>query len=317
MPIPPYVLRLREAIQQDWLMMVGAAAIIRDEQGRFLLQKRSDLHIWGLPGGSVEPGEDPALAAIREAKEETGLDIEIIDIAGVYSFSIEYPGGDKVWGTSTTFLCRAIGGELALDDDETLELRYFAPDELPEALASQHSVRLKQILAGRIPYFDSPLVHPENREYVSAMREKIGHDLLMLVSAEAIIQDEQGRVLLQRRSNGEWGVPGGSSHLFENPAQTVIREVKEETGLDVTPEKLVGVYGGEDHIFTYPNGDVAAHTSYTFLCRVIGGGHAQAHGESRDVAYFPFDSLPETMRPEHRLRVEHAFTRTSCYFRLP
>ena len=316
MPIPPYVLRLRKAIHHDWMMMAGAAAIIRDDEGRFLLQRRSDFNKWSLPGGSLDPGEDPALAVIREAREETGLDVQVERISGVYSFAIEYPGGDRVWGTSTTFLCQAVGGELALDDDETLELRYFAPDEFPENIMAQHIPRLHQALRNEAPYFEPPLEHPDNQEYVQTIRQKIGHDLLMVISAEAIIQNEDQQLLLQRRRSGEWGLPGGSSHIFENPAQTVIREVQEETGLIVIPERLTGVYGGEDHIFTYPNGDVAAHTSYSFLCRVS-EGELQAVGESQDVGYFPMNDLPDAIRPEHRLRIEHALTHADAYFRRP
>src|SRR2546428_8765233 len=64
---------------------LGVAVLIRDDQGRFLLEKRSDTGLWGIPGGRIEPGETVRDAAVREILEETGLTVGITKLIGVYS----------------------------------------------------------------------------------------------------------------------------------------------------------------------------------------------------------------------------------------
>jgi 8-oxo-dGTP diphosphatase len=79
--------------------------------------------------------------------------------------------------------------------------------------------------------------------YISDLRAQIGHALLLLPAAAAIIQDDEGRVLLIRRGDGRgWSLPGGMMEPGERIAEAVVREVWEETGLEVEPVRLVGVY---------------------------------------------------------------------------
>jgi 8-oxo-dGTP pyrophosphatase MutT (NUDIX family) len=115
------------------------AAIVRDPAGRVLLQRRSDNGAWGLPAGAIDPGEAPALALVREVWEETGLVVAPERIAGVFGgadgFRFVYPNGDRIETTVVVFECRVLGGELGGRDDETIELRYFAPDEMPPLAA--------------------------------------------------------------------------------------------------------------------------------------------------------------------------------------
>jgi 8-oxo-dGTP diphosphatase len=155
-------------------------------------------------------------------------------------------------------------------------------------------------------------------DYVKYMRERIGSDLLVMVGAAAIIVNDAGEVLLQLRSDTHtWGPPGGALEPGEEPADAVIREVFEETGLVVMPERLVGIYGGPDMVFTYPNGDKTAITSITFACRVVGGA-LQADGEeSLDLRWFAFDELPDDIAPWIRQRIVHALTLDTPYFYLP
>jgi ADP-ribose pyrophosphatase YjhB (NUDIX family) len=111
-------------------------AIIRDEQ--VLLTQRSDLPVWCLPGGAVDDGESLAQAAIREAREETGLDVELMRLVGVYSRPNWRRGGDH----SVLFTARPVGGELQPVTNETLNAGYFKLDELPAALLWHHHQRI-------------------------------------------------------------------------------------------------------------------------------------------------------------------------------
>jgi 8-oxo-dGTP diphosphatase len=152
MPVPTYIKQMREKIGNDLLMVVGASAIVVNEQGEILLHRRSDNGKWSLPGGSVDPGEQPADAAVREVFEETGLKVIPLRLISVYSgpeLVITYPEGNQVAITSVAFLCKPVGGEPRLDGDETLEIRYFAPDKLPDNLMSNHVQRIQDALKGQ------------------------------------------------------------------------------------------------------------------------------------------------------------------------
>lgn len=154
-------------------------------------------------------------------------------------------------------------------------------------------------------------------DYVLRLREKIGHDLIMMPSAAAVIRNEQNEILLhQRTDNGQWSLPGGAMEPGEEAAQAVIREVFEETGLEVLLIGLVGIYSGQDNIFTYPNGDQVGVVSITFACEVVGGELSTDNDESLALQYFPFNALPSTLTPHHLKRIQHAYTRTEPYLGL-
>jgi len=127
--------------------------------------------------------------------------------------------------------------------------------------------------------------------------------------AAVIFQDE--RVLLQRRDdNGRWGLPGGSVEPGESVRTAVIREVREETGLDVEPLRLIGVYSdpANHQIITYPDGNVIHYVSSVFECAVR-GGTLTCCDESLELAFFPPDALPADTLPISRIRIVDALTR--------
>ncbi len=130
----------------------GVAAVIQNGEGRILLQRRSDNALWGLPGGSVEIGESVRDAIVREVREETGLTVEIVRLIGVYSDPriqiVRYPDGNVVHYVSTLFACRIVAGELQTGD-ETLDLRFFDPPDLPDDLVPMHRIRIQDALANR------------------------------------------------------------------------------------------------------------------------------------------------------------------------
>jgi 8-oxo-dGTP pyrophosphatase MutT (NUDIX family) len=128
-------------------------------------------------------------------------------------------------------------------------------------------------------------------DYLAALRRHVGHDLVVVPGVAGIVLDGQGRVLLQRRSDsGEWGLPGGMVDPGESPARTVVREVHEETGLVVRPERLAGVIG--PHHVVYPNSDVVEVTSSAFVCSVVGGRLEALDGESSALRFVPLDQVP-------------------------
>ncbi|MBL7257814.1 NUDIX hydrolase [Paractinoplanes lichenicola] len=132
MPISPYITGLRAHVGHDLLLLPGASGVVRDADGRILLLKRSDNGRWSLPAGMIDPGEQPADAALREIFEETGVVAEIERLGGVAMHAAQYPNGDQCEYLAVWFRCRAVGGEARPDGDESLEVGWFAPDELPE-----------------------------------------------------------------------------------------------------------------------------------------------------------------------------------------
>src|SRR5919198_433103 len=113
-------------------------------EGKVLLTKREDFEIWCLPSGGVEAGESLVEAAIREAKEETGVDVELTRLVGVYS---------RLGGTpdvhAVLYEAKPIGGELRRQPGETIEVKYFAFDEIPSEIAFAHKRRIADAFHGK------------------------------------------------------------------------------------------------------------------------------------------------------------------------
>ena len=130
----------------------SVAAVVRDGEGKLLLQRRSANGLWGLPGGSVEIGESVTQAIIREVREETGLTIRVDRLIGVYSDPgfqvVRYPDGNVVHYVSSLFSCTILGGCLETCD-ETLALQFFDPAGLPQDLVPMHRIRIADALSGR------------------------------------------------------------------------------------------------------------------------------------------------------------------------
>ena len=135
-------------------------------------------------------------------------------------------------------------------------------------------------------------------EFVLELRKKIGHDLLWLMGVSGYVEDEQGRVLLGRRSDtGEWAMVYGINEPGEEPADTVAREVKEETGVDVVVTDLVSVKSSRK-VLTYANGDNTMYMDHLFICRPDPNGNTEpfvGDEESLSVGWFSPDALPEPL----------------------
>jgi 8-oxo-dGTP pyrophosphatase MutT (NUDIX family) len=323
MPASDYVLSLREKIGNDWIMLPGSSAMIFNDEGHILLHQRTDNGAWSLIGGGADPGEHPAETAVREAYEEVGVQVVPERIVGVYGGAdhlVTYPNGDKIAYTITAFKCRIVTGEPHVADDESLDVRFFPTDALPESLIQRHRIRIEHVLTRNAPYFDVPaqMPPPNNANYMKTLRTVTGKAQIMLLGATAVIRDEQGRVLVQQRvDSGMWNLPGGCMEVGEYPATTAMREAFEETGLEVQPTRLVGVYGGEDYFVTYPNGDEVAYINYTFECRITGGRLSAANSESAALRFVTPDTLPQPFDSNHVELIEHTFNRSTPYFKMP
>ena len=154
MPTPPYVLQLRQAYGQGRLILPGVSGVVvrQDiEPGRLhvLLTRRSDTGRWSLPAGIVEPDEQPAAALVREVAEETRVTIAVERLALLLTEpEITFPNGDRCQFISMCFRCRYVGGEAAVGDEESTEVRWFAMDALPDLDARQRR-RITIALADR------------------------------------------------------------------------------------------------------------------------------------------------------------------------
>ncbi|MBD8069731.1 NUDIX domain-containing protein [Bacillus sp. PS06] len=141
----------------DALKAGVAIIILNKEKDQVLLQKRSDVGLWGIPSGHIEIGETVSEAAIREVKEETNLDIRIKKLIGVYSDPLsqvfEYPNGEIVHFITTCFLAEIIGGELQCHPDESLEIKFFDLGHLPQDLLTMHPRWLKDALSNQMSAF--------------------------------------------------------------------------------------------------------------------------------------------------------------------
>ena len=113
--------------------MPAVAALVFNDAGEVLLQRRSDNGLWGVPGGAIDPGEEPAQAVVREVYEETGLIVKPERLIGSIRHQNTYPNGDEIEVHVATFRCKYIRGTLQALDGESLELRYFAQNNLPDS----------------------------------------------------------------------------------------------------------------------------------------------------------------------------------------
>lgn len=112
-------------------------------ENKILLTQREDFETWILPSGGVEDGESLAQAAIRETKEETGLDVELIRLVGVYSRL-----GNMSPVHAILFVAKPIGGEIKCQEGETIAVEWFAFDQIPSPLSAGHKKRIEDAISG-------------------------------------------------------------------------------------------------------------------------------------------------------------------------
>jgi ADP-ribose pyrophosphatase YjhB (NUDIX family) len=233
---------------------IGAGGIVINNYGEVLLIRRDDTRTWAPPGGALDPGELPNEGVAREVREETGVIVEPVRLVGLY-FSL-LRNQDFL---SFIFRCIQRGGEPA-PSEESPEVGFYALNPPPGRMLELHASRIRQALhhAGGPPV----LVRQQN-----SLKLRIGWQYLTLyyrykdlkrwlqgqpphipapiwtMGVFALITNQQGQVLwARRRDNGMWNLPGGGREKKEAPWEALVREVREETGLEARPLDVQGVY---------------------------------------------------------------------------
>jgi len=151
------------------ILMANIAII---ENSKILLIKREDFPVWAFPGGHVEDGESLAQAAVREAVEETGIQVRIINLVGIYSL----PHWRKSGYHEVLFRAIPVGGSLRLQKEEAIDARYFSDEELPDAIVWWHRRGIKEAMSNRVGVVRTQNVvwpiEEENRAEVYKLRDQ-------------------------------------------------------------------------------------------------------------------------------------------------
>jgi ADP-ribose pyrophosphatase YjhB (NUDIX family) len=157
-------------------------------------------------------------------------------------------------------------------------------------------------MPGRVEYFDDPNAPRPNS---------------LVVAVTVIVTNDDGDLVMQKRTDNDlWGLPGGAMNIGESIAQAVVREVLEETTLQVEPTGIVGIYSDPGHVIAYANGEVRQEFSICFTARIVGGQLAVGDTESTEVRFVKASDIDQlAMGPSTRIRIEHFFARrTVPYF---
>lgn len=288
------------------IFLVFATVIVLDENGRILVQHRSDFSFSGLPGGVMELNEDIQTTARREVLEETGFSIGNLALIGVYTdpkYDVLYPNGDQVQQFTVCFSAFINGGKSLPDGDEIVAHQFVAKDDV---LTYDWPIWYRQMLTDFLfkkePAFQPFYSHSERVDQVKTLRKHVGTQRVILVGGTAIIRNDQDEILMfQRSDNLAWVFPAGYSDIGENVAQTVVREVKEESQLDVAPKRIIGVYSDPYFNHTYPNGDQVQNVSVLFDCELLSQTINLDLSEVVDFKWVIPNQLPDKIAPVLRL----------------
>ena len=148
MPIPQFIVDIRAKIGHDLLWLPGVTAVVLDDRDRVLLVRRADSGRWTLVTGCLEPGEQPAAGAVREIEEETAVISRAERVLAVESLPLSvFSNGDHSMFLDVAFRCRAIGGQARVNDDESVDVGWFALDELPN-LPVRHLQCIEEAIGG-------------------------------------------------------------------------------------------------------------------------------------------------------------------------
>ena len=292
-----YIQWIRGHVGRRRIFLVFATVVLRDDRGRILLQRRTDFNFWGLPGGALEIDEDIETCARRELAEETGLAAGDLHLVGVYTdprYDVTYPNGDLVQQFTICFEGIASSGRMQPDGSETTHQQFFAPAAIPYAQMPiwyrdmvHDALAYRDALAGGPPRFLLPYSNGRLQDQIARVRPFIGRQRYIGAGAMVVVVRDDGRVLLIQRHDpeGYWAFPAGFCDLGENVAHAAVRETREETGLHVEPERIVGVYSAPAYHYTYANGDRIKNVGVLFRARLLGGVPQVETAEIRQMAW--------------------------------
>jgi 8-oxo-dGTP pyrophosphatase MutT (NUDIX family) len=144
-----YIMDLRKVVGTRPLIAAGSSVLLLDGMDRLLLQLRRDNGCWGLPGGSLEPGESLESTALRELKEETGFQADDLSFFKVYSgeeLYYKYPHGDEVYNVIAAYICTEYHGTAEPDAEEAVKVEFFPLEQLPENISPPDKIVIKDLL---------------------------------------------------------------------------------------------------------------------------------------------------------------------------
>ncbi len=134
--------------------------------------------------------------------------------------------------------------------------------------------------------------------YIAELRKLIGNRPIIMVGASVIVEDVQGKILLQLRTDNHcWGYAGGALEPGEATEVAAKRELLKETGLLANEMELFGVFSGENFHHVYPNGDEVYIVDIVYLCKKYTGTLKAQDSEVERLRFFAADELPENISP--------------------
>ncbi|MCD8799553.1 NUDIX hydrolase [Mammaliicoccus sciuri] len=140
-------------------------------------------------------------------------------------------------------------------------------------------------------------------DYISSLRDKVGHAPVILVGALVLIFNKDKQVLLQLRSDNEsWGLPGGTMEFGESFEEAATREVYEETNLEIQNLKFITNFSGKDYHMVYPNGDEAYTVTALFESEEYEGELSADIKETQNLKFFDLDKLPQNISPPVKMK---------------
>lgn len=142
-------------------------------------------------------------------------------------------------------------------------------------------------------------------EYYKYLRQYVGHQPIILPGSVVLVINEQNEVLLQKRLDGHWCLPGGLMDLGESFEEVAMREVLEETGLTVKNLKLLNVYAGSEYYLKVPNGDELYSATAVYYTKDFGGTMEIDYNESQKLEYFSMESLPDKLNEKDKSYIEY------------
>jgi 8-oxo-dGTP pyrophosphatase MutT (NUDIX family) len=295
-----YVEWLRNQIGTRKVFLPFATVILWDDQGRVLLQRRTDFDFWGLPGGVLEMGEDIESGARRELLEETGLTAGDLSLVGIYTdpkYDVTYPNGDQVQQFTFCLQGEAAGGSMKPDGVETTHQVFVPIDEMDRyMLPVWYRDMLVEARSNGEPTFRAPQAPRQSTDQIANVRPFIGHERFSGMGVSVVLTREDGKLLMLQHVNEEhWRLPAGYCELGENAAQTAVREMWEELGLHIKVVRIVGVHANLNS--TYANGDQVRIVGVVFFALITGGTRHLEKTEIADLAWMAPQEIVASVDP--------------------